>query len=182
MYYTRVLTDDDFTALRAIRAVVADSNHPGKATLISALDGVVTPDPESPAAIRFTNTFYPGHEVSVGAGEGLVLRLVQLLQRWRIMSDYGNTSPRADTQQILREHYGAARVPDASPRSGAIWLRRDGVSPDGSRLRVLVETADRGWVIAIDVPWPGGEGDISHIVEPRAIPDCPVDPVTRKEP
>lgn len=85
---------------------------------------------------------------------------------------------------VVRDHAAAiaalAKVDRTHPRSGAIWLRRDGVSPAGSRLRVLVETADRGWVIAIDVPWPGGEGEISHIVEPRAIPDCPVDPVTGK--
>lgn len=90
------------------------------------------------------------------------------------------------TKMTPEERTAAARKGDAvpmfplAPRPGAIWLRRDGVSEDKSRLRVLVETADRGWVIAIDVPWPGGEGEISHIVEPRGIASAPVDPVTSK--
>lgn len=68
----------------------------------------------------------------------------------------------------------------SSAPGSAIWLRRDGVSETGSRLRVLVETPDRGRIIAIDVPWPGGEGEISVIAEPRGFAGRPVDPVTSK--
>lgn len=59
--------------------------------------------------------------------------------------------------------------------AGAIWLRKDGVGP-GARLRVLVETPDRGWVVAIDELAPSdGEYEISHIVEPSGINSAPKD-------
>lgn len=41
-----------------------------------------------------------------------------------------------------------------------IWLRRA-----ADRLQVMVEIPDRGWVLAIDGPWPGGDCEISHIWE-----------------
>lgn len=78
MWSTRVLSDDNMTALLRIRSVVADSNHPDKASLIANLDSLIKPPAESPVAVRFTQVFYPGHEVSVGPKDGLAIRLVRL--------------------------------------------------------------------------------------------------------
>lgn len=50
-----------------------------------------------------------------------------------------------------------------------VWLRRS-----GDRLLVLVEATKGQWVVGIDVPWPGGDCEISHIWEghtDRARPD-----------
>lgn len=79
MWSTRVLSDDDITALRCIRSVVADSNHPDKANLIGVLDGVISPSQESTAAVRFTQVFYPGHEPAIGPRDRLAIRLVRTL-------------------------------------------------------------------------------------------------------
>lgn len=43
-----------------------------------------------------------------------------------------------------------------------VWLLGGKAS---GRLQVLVEVPGRGWVLAIDERWPGGEEEISHIWE-----------------
>ena len=56
----------------------------------------------------------------------------------------------------------------------AVWLRGGKAS---NRLQVLVETRGRGWVVAIDEPWPGGESEVSHIVESDGIDNSRRDPL-----
>lgn len=61
--------------------------------------------------------------------------------------------------------------------SAAVWLR--GGKADG-RLQVLVEVPGRGWVVAINERWPGGEEEISHVCGPLGIEGAPVDKVSAR--
>lgn len=78
-YYTCVLDDSGIDALRSIRSVVADSNHPNKATLIARLDGLLDPRVAftAPQAYRTSWAANPGHEIQVESDEQIALRIVR---------------------------------------------------------------------------------------------------------